>query len=60
MAGREQSRETMSVICLQSPENVDLLHAVLCVGERRLEFCGLLKEVIRDGRLWQWWIVMDA
>lgn len=60
MVCREQGDERMRTICLKTPLGVDLLHAILTINGRDLEFCGLADQKYKDGLLWQWWIVMDV
>ena len=60
MSTGEEMGERMYIICLKSKQPLNLLDTVLTIGERELEFCGLARQELRDGRLWQWWIVMDA
>ncbi len=60
MASREQGVERMATICCKTNRGVDLLHVTLTIDDRELEICGLARQELRNGTLWQWWIVMDA
>ncbi len=59
MLCRENSDEQMTIVRLKTPRDVDLLHGILSIHGKELEFCGLAREEYKDGMLWQWWIVMD-
>ena len=60
MMCQKDNAERMTILCVKTFEALDLLHAIFTINEHDLECCGLVKQQYKDGRLWQWWLLMDA
>lgn len=49
----------MKLICIKSPNGVELLGVQLSIDGNNMEVLGLAKQEYKDGLLYQYWIVEE-
>lgn len=52
--------EEKKIVRIKSRHGADLLGAQMLMDDKNWEVCALAKQEIKNGWLWQWWIVMPV